>query len=202
MSEISGLPNIEHVPNIPADRKMTPREAETITSQMPRLRRKAYLRNNLQSQFMIADLFTTIDGGGNCLAMMPGAAFDLTRIPARNILNSTELKWCFDTGKVTLVNSAVYVASFKKVEADIHEWDKGSGLQVYGGSSARISPLDSSGGVAESLASGEMNDNTESNETHNSDQMAISIAGTGDAPPVAIYEEDNLMQQIVGGMNI
>lgn len=204
MDEIDGLPNIDNVPQLPTNRKLTPREAETITSQMPRLRRKAYLRNNLQSQFMIADLFTTIDGGGSCLAMFPGAAFDLARIPARNIKNSTELKWCFETGKVELVNSATYVASFKKVEEAYNSWDKTGGLPIYGGEVARTSPHDSSGGAAESIAAGSaMVDERESIHIggQGPDPVSISIGGgANDAPPAEVYEENPLMQQLVGAM--
>jgi len=201
MAELNSIPGVDNVPRMPTDRKLTPRETDMILSQMPRLRRKAYLRNNLQAQLMVGDLFTTLDGSGYCLALLPGAAFDLTRVPARNILNSTDLKWCFETGKVELVNTAMYAASFKKVQQDI-ENSEPTTLPVYSGG-ARTSPHDSSGGMVENIAAGSaMTD--EKDAIHIGGQgpepISVAISATGDEPPSAVYEESPQMQALIGNL--
>jgi hypothetical protein len=130
MAELSNVNGVNEPIKLPTDRKLTPKEAEDILSRMPRLRRKAFIRNKVQSQFMISDLYTSFDGGGPCLTMLPGAAYDLARIPARNILNSTDLKWAFETGKIELVNGSVYAACFKKINDEMTAL-AASPLKVY-----------------------------------------------------------------------
>jgi hypothetical protein len=131
-NELINIPGIDQKFNIPTDRKLTPVEAESIMARTAKLRKKAYLRNNIKSQLSISDLFTTIDGGGSCLSLLPGAVADLTRIPARNLLNSQEIKGCFDNNMVSLVGEAEYIASCKKIEADCIKWDREGTLPVYG----------------------------------------------------------------------
>lgn len=175
MNEVANLPGIEKDPNIPTNRKLTPQEAESILIKMPKLRRKAFLRNNIQSQLMIEDLFTTIDGGGNCLSLLPGAVFDLSRIPARNILNCTVLKWLFNTGKVELVNEATFISSFKKIQNDINAWDNSkSTLRVY----------DNIDEVGENMS-------------HSPEQsIVINTEGNDEVAPT-MYEENPFMNNIV-----
>lgn len=200
MLALHSIPNVDDVPKMPTDRKMTPRETELVLSQMPKLRKKAFLRNKLQSQLMIGDLFTTLDGSGFCLALLPGAAFDLTRIPARNILNSTDLKWCFDTGKVELVNSAAYIASFKKVQADA-EANEPTTLQVFSGD-ARKNPTDHSSSIVETLASGAaMADDGENSINvggRGDDAVSIPVGDSNDLPPSSVYEENAQIQALIG----
>ena len=203
MTELTSIPGVDAVPKMPTDRKLTPQEAERITSQLPRLRRKAYMRNALPSQLMIGDLFTTIDGGGSCLAMLPGAAYDLSRLPARNLLNSTDLRWCFETGKVELVDSATYAACFKKVHADAEQWGRAE-LPVFGGTSARLSPHDSTEGTAESLAAGSgMGDDKDTIHIggQGSDPISISVGGgPEERPPEVPWEDSPQMQTLIGNM--
>ena len=201
MTELNSISGVDDIPKMPTNRKLTPRETDMLLSQMPRLRKKAYLRNNLQAQLMVADLYTTLDGSGYCLALLPGAAFDLTRLPARNILNSTDLKWCFETGKVELVNAATYAASFKKINEDI-ENSEPTTLQVYSGQS-RTNPHESSGGIAESVAAGSaMSDEQDAIHIGGAGPEPISVAvnSTSDEPPTAIYEESSQMQTLIGSL--
>ena len=131
MTELMSLPGIDQKFNIPTDRKLTPVEAESIMAKTAKLRKKAYLQNNIKSQLSISDLFTTIDGGGHCLSLLPGAVADLTRIPARNLLNSQEIKGCFENNMVSLVTESDYIASCKRIESDCIRWDREGTLPVY-----------------------------------------------------------------------
>ena len=202
MAELNSIPDVDKMPKMPTDRKLRPSETDMILAQMPKLRRKAYLRNNLQAQLMIGDLFTTLDGSGYCLALLPGAAYDLTRVPARNILNSTDLKWCFETGKVELVNGTMYAASFKKVQQDI-ENSEPTTIPVYSGG-ARTNPHDSSGGAVENIAAGAaMTDEKDSIHIGGSgpDPISVSINASGDdAPPSAVYEDSPQMQALISNL--
>jgi hypothetical protein len=175
VSEVVNLPGVNNNVNIPTDRKMTPMEAESILTKMPKLRKHAFLRNNIQSQLMISDLFTTIDGGGSCLALLPGAVYDLARIPARNLLNCRELKWCFDTGKVQLVSESDYIASFKKIEKELDNWDRMGTLQIY----------DSRESVGE-VGMGPSN---------NSD---IVVNTDENIAPYSVYEDNPMMTGLIG----
>lgn len=176
MEELSNIPGIDKEINIPLDRKMTPQEAESLMNRMPKLRKKAFLRNNIQSQLLIADLFTTIDGGGTCLSILPGAVVDLARIPAKNILNCTQLKWCFDTNKVQLVDESAFIASFKSLELELKKWDLEGALNVY---SSRDE-------VGEPAFSG--------------DSGTITVGTDSEHIPPPLYEESQLMSNIVAGM--
>lgn len=176
MEELSNTPGIDKEVNIPLDRKMTLQEAESMMNRMPKLRKKAFLRNNIQSQLLIADLFTTIDGGGTCLSILPGAVVDLTRIPAKNILNCGQLKWCFETNKVQLVDESAFIASFKKLESELRKWDSEGALEVY---SSRDE-------VGEPAFSG--------------DSGTITVGTDSEHIPPPLYEESQLMSNIVAGM--
>lgn len=202
MTELQNVPGVDDSPRLPTDRKLTPREADAFLSRMPRLRRKAFMRNLMNGQLMISDLYTTFDGGGQCIFLLPGAAFDLSRIPARNILNSTDLRWAFDTGKAELVDHATYAACFKKVNDDMAQMGR-SELPVFSGES-RINPHESSGGVAEQFASGAgMADEKESIHIGGSGEEPISIsvgASGDDRPPSVPWEESPEMQALIGHM--
>lgn len=201
ISELESLPGINDVPKIPTDRKLTPREADAMMSRMPKLRRKAFVRNAMPSQLMVSDLYTSIDGGtGPCLALLPGAAYDMTRLPAKNILNSTDLKWCFETGKLEMVDGAAFAASFRKINEEAEAWSR-SELTVYGGNSARTNPNAESEGTAMSLASGgSVQDESESIHVSTSDDRPISAYGGGsdDRPPEPMFEGSREMQSLVG----
>lgn len=196
INEINNIPNINKDISLPSNRKLTRGEATNVMAQIPKLRRKAYLRNNLQSQFIIADLFTSIDGGGNSLAILPGAAFDLTSIPARNILNSSELKWSFDTGKVSLISKEAYIASFKKMEDDLRKWDQDNGLPVYGGTKSRTNPNELSETVAELVAKGSLN---EEMLVDTSDPNSIVVGEETQDVPI-LFEESPIMQTIINSL--
>lgn len=203
MSEISSVPGINDIIKIPTDRKLSRGEAETLMARMPKLRKQAYLRNSMQSTLMVDDLFTSIDGTGPCLTLMPGMACDLTRMPARNIMNSNALKWCFETGKVELVGRASFVASFKKVQEDANLWAK-SELTVYGGTSARTSPHDAEEGTAFSLAAGSgMSEEGEGIHIGGRGPDVVSLGPSdsgGDAPPAQVWEDNPHMQQLISQM--
>jgi len=174
MDEISKTPGIDKEIDIPANRKLTPQEAESIMTRLPRLRKKAFLRNNIQSQLLIADLFTTIDGGGACLSLLPGAVVDLSRIPAKNILNCNQLKWCFDTNKVELVNEAEFIASFKRLETEVNKWDQDGTLPVY---SSR--------------------DNLGDELLADQSSQFIEVGGDPEHAPPPLYEDSKLMNSLL-----
>jgi len=201
-TELQQIPGIDETLKIPTDRKLTPREADALLSRTPRLRKKAFVRNLLQSQLMISDLYTTFDGGGSCLCLLPGAAFDLSRIPARNILNSTDLTWACDTGKCDLVDSATYVACFKKVNEDMTLMGKPE-LPVYSGN-ARMNPTESSGGMADRIANGlaMQDDGSDMNIIdQGSDPISINVNDSADDSPASVpWEESPAMQALIGGM--
>ena len=205
MSEIASVPGINDTIKIPTDRKLSRGEAETLMARMPKLRKQAYLRNSMQSTLMVDDLFTSIDGTGPCLTLMPGMACDLTRMPARNIMNSNALKWCFETGKVELVGRASFVASFKKVQEDANMWAK-SELTVYGGTSARTSPHDAEEGTAFSLAAGAgMSEEGEGIHIGGRGPDVVSLGPSdsgGDAPPAQVWEDSPHMQQLISQMPV
>ena len=200
ISELNNLPGIDDKMNIPTDRKMTPMEAEMILSRMPKLRKRAYVRNVMESQLMVSDLYTSIDGGaGPCMTLLPGAAYDMARLPARNILNSTDLKWCFDTGKLEMVDGAQFAASFKKVNDEASSWGK-SELPVYGGSSARTNPHEAGESMAEALAAGAaMDGDSPITVGGASGELAVS-SSTDDRPPSYSYEDNHAMQNVINQM--
>jgi hypothetical protein len=196
MTELSAVPGVDEDIKVPTGRKLSRGEAESLMARMPRLRKQAYLRNSLQSTLMLDDLFTSIDGVGPCLALMPGMVCDLSRLPAKNLLNSNALKWCFDTGKVELVGRASFVASFKKVQEEASAASR-SELQIYGGQSSRTNPHEEGEGAAMSLANGA--DITDSG----SDLMPIETSGRDmDMPPPPVWEDSPYMQQIVSNMPV
>lgn len=205
MAEITAIPGIDQEIRMPTDRKLTRGEADQILSRMPKLRRKAFIRNTMQAQLLVGDLYTSLDGSGPCLAMLPGQAFDLTRLPAKNILSSNDFRWCVETQKIAFVNAAEYAASFKRVNDEAARWSN-SELPVYGGESARTSPTEPSGGVAESLASGAamMDDGSEVRIGSNGpDPISLNVESSGqqnDAPPSVPYEESPEMQSLISQM--
>ena len=203
LSEIALIPGIDQEIKLPADRKLTRGEADQVLSRLPKLRRKAFIRNTMQSQLLIGDLFTSFDGVGPCLALLPGQAFDLTRIPAKNITSSNDFRWCVETGKIAFVNSADFAASFKRVNEEAARWS-GSELKVYGGESSRMSPTDPSGGVAENMAAGEgiADDGTEIRiGPSGSDPILLNVDGqANEAPPSVPYEESPEMQNLISQM--
>lgn len=201
--EITALPGVNQEMRLPVDRKLTRNEADQILARMPKLRRKAYVRNTMQSQLLIGDLFTSLDGSGPCLALLPGQAYDLTRLPAKNILNSNDFRWAIETGRIAFVGLAEYAASFKQMNEEAAKWGT-SELRVYGGETARTAPTDPSGGVAESLAAGgAMMDDKEGIRIGQDgpDPIAVNVeTGTraDEAPPQVPYEESPEMQMLLG----
>lgn len=200
-SEIAAIPGIDKEISLPADRKLTRGEADQLFSRMPKLKKKVFIKNALQSQLLIGDFYTSLDGGGPCLSLLPGQAFDLTRVPAKNIMNSNDFRWCVETGKVIFVDAGEYAASFKRVNEEAARWGKGE-LPVYGGEVSRLSPSDSPGGTAEILAAGAMDtDGTIATNSSESVITPINIESSGqDVPPSVPYEESPEMQSIINQM--
>jgi len=118
MIELNNTPDINKEVRIVPNKKMSAAEATHLMAILPKLRKKAFLKNNLNSLLFISDLSTALDGVGACLRLMPESVFNLGNIPARNILNSIELRHCFDAKQVELVDEDVFIASFKKLESE------------------------------------------------------------------------------------
>jgi len=99
IAELSGVRNIEEdFKKIPEGQKLNRAQAVEMERSIPRLRRKVFIGNELMAQLVIQDMLA---GPAMCVSIPPKGIFDLSRVPAKQIRDSADLRWCLENGKVT-----------------------------------------------------------------------------------------------------
>jgi hypothetical protein len=162
LSEVEGIEN--ELPQLPEGRKLSRKEAIRMELSVPRLGVSVYISNELQAQLIIQDIDLSKEAS---LTLNPGEVYDLSKIPARKVLESNDLKWCIETDKVKF-----------KSRRDYERW--------FATSAKQTSPMDQSPLPMIDMKARDFAANVETG--------AISISGMEDsALPAEVDEEGEIL---------